>query len=257
MRLRSEWRCQRGTATPLPAAALCLSLAMLCLPPAAAFGQTGTGQAAPGQPESMPQNGQTGAYRNGSMRRRREAMRMVPAQAALDHNLDSNQAQMGHSVTAKLAKTVQLQDGAKLPDGTELTGTVEQDDLGETGRSKLALRFTEAKLPDGTVVPVKATIVGIAAPETRGPEGYPMKAGREMPNSWTDGTLRVDQLNVNHGIDLHSRISSRNSGVFVSKTGDSLHLNQGTELELAIAARRGGRGNGRMYGQGGAAGNQR
>ncbi len=172
---------------------------------------------------------------------RREAQRMVPANAELLHNLDAKDMHPGYAFKAKLSKDVKLDDGMKLDSGTILYGRVEQDDMQTQGMSKLALRFTRAELKDGKVVPIKATIVGIFKPQSTNFEGYPVAPGNQVPNSWNDGTLQVDQLNVMPGVDLHSSINSRNSGVFVSKTKDNVKLDTGSEIQLAVAGRGGNR----------------
>ncbi len=167
-----------------------------------------------------------------------EAMQMVPARAALVGNLDARKAQQGEQFTAKLSQTVQLKNGTKLPNGTELIGVVAKDDMQNsgTGTSKLVLRFTEAKLKNGTVVPIKATIVAVFGPEAENDEGYDVQAGDQQPNSWNDGTLQVDQIGALSGVDLHSKIASANSGEFVSSKKDDVKLRNGSELALAIGA---------------------
>ncbi len=165
-----------------------------------------------------------------------EAMQMVPARAALVETLDARDARQGEEFTAKLRQSVQLKDGPKLPNGTELIGVIGTDDMQSGGTSKLALRFTEAKLKDGQVVPIKATIVGVFGPESRDGEGYDVPAGDQQPNNWNDGTLQVDQIGAVSGVDLHSKIASANSGVFVSTKKDDVKLTKGSELTLAIAA---------------------
>ena len=167
----------------------------------------------------------------------REAERMVPANAELLHNLDAKDMHPGYMFKAKLSKDVTLDNGTKLPAGTVLVGRVESDDMQMHGMSKLALRFNQAELKDGKVIPVKATIVGVFRPETENGQGYPVAAGNQMPNSWTDGTLQVDQINVIPGVDLHSSIRSKNSGVFVSKTKDNVKLGSGSEMQLALTER--------------------
>ena len=170
----------------------------------------------------------------------REAMKMVPAQAELMQNLDAKKTATGSTFKAKLSKAAHLQDGTELPAGTILEGRVTEDDMQQQGMSKIALRFTRADLKDGKVVPIKATIVGIFKPMEESSEGYPIIAGDEVPNSWTDGTLQVDQLDVISGVDLHSKISSKNSGVLVSTKKDDVTIKGGSEIQLAIAARRNG-----------------
>jgi hypothetical protein len=165
----------------------------------------------------------------------REAMRMVPARAALDRNLDANKVKSGDEFRAELVKKVQLDNGPLLPEGTVLVGRISTDDMNVGGTSKLALRFTHANLKDGQVVPIKATIVGIYGPETMSSEDYPVARGDEVPNTWNDGTLAVDQIDALSGVDLHSKIASRNSGVFVSTKKDNFKLTAGSEFALAIA----------------------
>lgn len=172
---------------------------------------------------------------NPPIRGHREAMRMVPARAALAETLDAKKTRPGHVFRATLSNTVHLDNGPELPAGTVLVGAVVTDDMQLKGTSKLALRFTKAELKDGQVVPIKATIVGVFAPEWVSPQGYPVEAGDQAPNTWNDGTLQIDQIDATPGVDLHSRIASRNSGVFVSTTKDDVRLNRGSEIALAIA----------------------
>ncbi|MBW4040088.1 MAG: hypothetical protein HIU91_14725 [Acidobacteria bacterium] len=194
----------------------------------------------------LPANAQSGdmsggnTQNSGSMSQPRghhEAMRMVPARAVLDRDLDADKTKDGYEFNAKLAKKVQLDNGPELPEGTILVGKVVKDDMNESGASKLALRFTEARLKDGQVVPIKATIVGVFKDNGDDPNGYPVSPGDEVPNSWNDGTLQVDQISVMSGVDLHSKIASKNSGVFVSPTKHNMTIPAESELALAIAAR--------------------
>jgi hypothetical protein len=186
--------------------------------PLFAFSQTSTGQNL-----TAPVTGQ------------REAMRMVRARAELMRPLDGKKERSGSAVQAQLRQKVTLSDGTELPDGTILVGEVTVDDMQQQGTSKLALRFDQARLKDGTTVRIKATIVGFFGP---GPDvyspNYPWDGGDQVPNSWTDGTLQVDQINVVSGVDLHSKISSGNSGVFVSNKKDDVKLKEGSEVQFAI-----------------------
>ncbi len=209
--------------SPLPLSLAALSLAVL-LPASTlpAFAQSGA--ASPAQSSATAQRGM------------REAMRMVRARATLDRNLDSTKVKPGDEFRARLAKKVQLNNGPLLPEGTVLVGKVAADDMNVGGTSKFALRFTHANLKDGQVVPIKATIVGIYAPETVTSEDYPIPAGDEVPNTWNDGTLAVDQIDALPGVNLHSKIASKNSGVFVSTKKDNFKLEAESEFALAIAA---------------------
>ena len=88
---------------------------------------------------------------------------MKPASAILVDSLDSVKDQSGRTVSAKLQGKVSLTDGTELPRGTMLLGKVTTDDMQQQGTSKLALRFDQARLKNGTTVPIRATIVGFYA----------------------------------------------------------------------------------------------
>ncbi len=92
---------------------------------------------------------------------------------------------------------VQLKNGPELPKGTMLVGTAATGDAQAGGTSKLALRFTEAKLKDGKSIPIKATIVGY----------FPMNSlERNDRNIWNPASQKVDRAGVTSGDDLHSNI---------------------------------------------------
>jgi hypothetical protein len=165
------------------------------------------------------------------------ASKMVPAEASISKTLDITKDRVGDAITARLSDTVHLKNGPKLPSGTELIGNITNDDMNVSGKSKFALNFTSAKLKDGQIVPIKATIVGIFRPQSTSYMGVPIPAGTQVPNNWTDRTLQVDQIDVLNGVDLHSKISSQNSGVLVSSKDNDMKLHPGTELALAIAER--------------------
>lgn len=163
-----------------------------------------------------------------------EAMKMVPGRAALTETLDARRLKPGDQFKVKLADTVHLTDGSELPHGTTLLGLVSTDQT-QVGNSKLALRFNQAELKDGKVIPIKATIVGLFPPEAEDGEGYNIAAGDQQPNPWNATVLQVDQLGVSSGVDLHSRVAAENSGVFVTTKKDDVKLSSGSELLLAIA----------------------
>lgn len=168
----------------------------------------------------------------------REAAEMVPAQAALTKTIESRSASPGQAFQATLADTVHLKDGTELRSGTVLEGKVGSDDMQEQGTSKLALTLDQAHLKDGKTIPIKATIVGIYGPGSgiSATRGYPVVSGDQVSNDWTRTVHGVDEINAISGADLHSRISSQNSGVLVSTKKDDIKLKSGTELALAIAA---------------------
>lgn len=166
----------------------------------------------------------------------READHMVRARATLLHKLDAHDTAPGYQFRAKLADNVHLNDGVELHRGDTLLGNVVTDDMNTTGRSRLAIRFSQAMLKNGQTIPIKATIVAAYAPgDLVNDEDFDQY--QQVPNSWNDGTLRIDQINALHNVDLHSRIASHDSGVFVSTKDSDVKIPAGSEMALAIAGR--------------------
>lgn len=165
---------------------------------------------------------------------RAEADQMVPTRAAIDRTLDAKDSKPGTEFMAKLPRKVHLKDGTEIPAGTELMGKVSLDDLNESGQSKLALCINQAKLKDGKTIPVKAAIVGVYGPGAGLWSPYDNAPGDQVPNDWSKNIKQIDQVDALKGVDLHSRITSKNSGVLVSTKEDDIKLKKGTELALAI-----------------------
>jgi hypothetical protein len=163
-----------------------------------------------------------------------EATLMVPANAELLQTIDAGKIESGNQFKVKLAETVHLNNGPELHSGTILVGTVTKDGE-QSGAPKLTLRFTQATLKDGTVVPIKATIVGVARPDTNDFQGNSVAPGNQEPNNWTSETLQVKQLNAASHADLDSEIASDDSGVFTSQDNQDVKIKAGTELMLAVA----------------------
>lgn len=167
-----------------------------------------------------------------------QAMRMVPASVTLDTTLDANKVAVGYQFKATLDHKVQLQNGPMLPGGTKLIGRVAADDLNIAGKSKIALRFTQAILKNGTTVPIKATIVAAYQPGSEDYSETTSGIATPIPNNWNDGTLAVDQIGgLGKDVDLHSRIASHNSGVFVAHDNHIVKLPASSEFSLALSAR--------------------
>ncbi len=167
-----------------------------------------------------------------------EAEHMVPATVMLLQGIDARKMQPGDNFKAKLSSKVHLTNGTELPSGTVFDGVVVSDDMNMQGNGKLALRFTTANLKDGTTIPIKATIVAVYTPKSQFQYNGLYDAGEyptPVPNSWNDKTLAVDQIGVSSGVDLHSKISSNNSGVLVTATRDDVKLTRGTDFDLAVA----------------------
>jgi len=161
---------------------------------------------------------------------------MVSAQGALTDNLDAGKAKPGDPVRVKLSNKVKLKDGTELPAGTAIVGEIATDDMQVSGVSKLALRFTKAETKDGKVVPIKATIVGIYPPESQDAEGNPIRPGDEITNGLPRHADSVDQIDALPGVDLHSKVTSSNSGVLVTTTKKhDVKLKRGSEIALTVA----------------------
>ncbi len=147
----------------------------------------------------------------------------------LNRSLDARKLSKGATVEARLIDTVHLPDGTKLPSGTLLTATVENDSL-QDGNVRLALRFTTAQLKHGATVPLHARIVDAATDADN--DGEP--DGALVPDTLTDVGASDDVQDVVSGVNLHSQANSANSGVFVSKTKDDVKLPSGMQMELAL-----------------------
>jgi len=161
-----------------------------------------------------------------------QAQQMVPARATLSHALNAGDAQSGSQFRATLNDNVHLNGGAVLHRGDTLVGKVVTDDMNTPGKSRLALRITDAVLKNGQTIPVKATIVGLYPPGDFQSNG--MIQPEQLPNDWNNSMVKVDQVGVVHDVDLHSDIASANSGVFVSAK-NNVKIPGGSELALAIA----------------------
>jgi hypothetical protein len=165
---------------------------------------------------------------------RHEAMEMIPVETSLERNLDARKDKPGVQFQVRLRETAHLKNGPELPNGTTLIGTVTADRMNAQGTSRFALRFTEARLKDGRTIPIRATIMDVSRPEN----GFGIDPGTEAAQTWRGKALQVDQIGALSGVDLHSRIGARNSGVFVSRKKDNMKFSAGTQLTLAIAAKK-------------------
>jgi hypothetical protein len=161
---------------------------------------------------------------------------MVPAQVALAENVDSNKTKPGDQIRTTLSDKVKLKDGTELPAGTAIIGIVSTDEMQLTGTSKLAINFNKAVLKNGTVIAIKATIVGVNPPEHEDASGRPIKPGDQYTQSWSGRPDSVDEIGALPGVDLHSKVSSKNSGVLVATGKHDVKLKWGSEISLAVVA---------------------
>jgi hypothetical protein len=156
---------------------------------------------------------------------------MAPAQAVLAQELDTKNARPGQQFKAVLSDTVHLKSGVELPRGTTLVGTVATEGAPEGAKTALALRFTQADLKSGKMIPIEATIVGIAPPVDNMGDS---SSEQTSPEAWDGAEMQFDMIGVLSSVDLHSRIAGENSGVFVSATKSNIKLAERTQLALAI-----------------------
>jgi hypothetical protein len=174
------------------------------------------------------------------MGQREMAGLMVPAETTLTETLDARKAQPGQQVRVTVSKPIQLKDGPRLPRGTELVATVVADPANASTASKLELRFTQAILKGGKVVPIKATIVGVYSPTSQNSEAYSVTAGNQHPNNWKSSSLQFDQTDGESGVELKSDIASENSGMLLSTKKGVVKLPAGSSIALAIAVDKNG-----------------
>ena len=160
---------------------------------------------------------------------------MVPAAANLKKGIDARKLHAGDPIQATLQDTVHLKNGPELKKGTVLFGKVTTDQM-QQGHARLALRFTRAQTKSGQTVLIKATVLQIAPPDysVGGSRGVDVANEAFM---WHDNPLQVDQISALHGIDMHSKIASSNSVVFVSSKKDDVKLKPDSQFLLAIAKR--------------------
>jgi len=168
-----------------------------------------------------------------------EARKMVPARAILKDTLDARKVKSGATFHASLVGKTQLLNGPLLPSGTILEGQIVDDQMAGNAPSQIAIRFTVARLKNGTTVPIKATIVDLQNSSGGDVSGHVVAPGEELPNNWTATSLKVDETGGANGVDLHSAIASPDSGVFVSSNKKDVLLKSGTELAIAVAQQSG------------------
>ena len=163
----------------------------------------------------------------GSTMMQSDAARMVTVQANVVKPIDSRKAQASQNIQVVLSNKVQLTNGPELPRGTVLTGTASLSGAQAGGSARLALRFTEAQLKGGKTIPIKATIVGLFPAESL------ERNDREI---WNSRSLKTDQSGFVPGLVLHSNVEESDSGVFESTKGNTVKLDSGNWMVLAIEA---------------------
>ena len=193
-------------------------------------------------------------------------IQMVPATAELQKGLNAKKLKPGQPVTARLEQNVTLPNEPTLKRNTVLEGHVVAVQASQHhSNSKVTLTFTQAKLKNGTMLPVKVTVMRLSAPaamaQAEAETGGPMAAGAApssapasaaggpggspgMPsaqpapmNTPEPGTVGATSNNSGSGVPgvmLKSDIHQATSATFTSK-GRNVEVPGGTQMQIAIA----------------------
>lgn len=165
-------------------------------------------------------------------------LHLVSAKAKLITNLNTQHARKGERITAKLMSDVKDSNSMNLPKGTILLGKVEQvQRSSDKGPSKLSVLFNEARLRNGHMVSIKATLLGAYPVSSWDSYNYTGVGGPYIGQHlrYIPDDQRVDQEagTLSH-VSMHSAVQSPVSGIFSSKKRN-FKLHRGTELQFAIA----------------------
>jgi hypothetical protein len=216
-------------------------------------------------PGGWSQNGNNAG--NGAQQPAPRNIEMVPAKAELQKGLNAKKLRPGQTVTAKLVQTVNLPNEPALKKNTVLVGKVDAVEPSQHhSNSQITVTFNQARLKDGTVLPVKVTVMQLASPPeaatgmgTAGgaaavePTSQPTAgngsgAGTPMPTGV--GPAKEDEpsepmsvptpaptsvsRNGIPGVMLKSDIHQSTSATFLSK-GRNVEVPGGTQMQVAIA----------------------
>ncbi len=189
-------------------------------------------------------------------------IRMVPAKAELRKGLNAKKLKPGQAVTAKLEQTVTLPNEPALKRNTVLLGKVDAVVASQHhGNSQITVTFNQAKLKDGTVLPVKVTVMQVSDPSIAqaqaemdgaavegsapGPAPAPGAAGAPGPSPGMPAPQPAEPMNVPQGaaashqngipgVMLRSNIHQSTSATFLAK-GRNVDVPGGTQMQVAIA----------------------
>jgi hypothetical protein len=159
-------------------------------------------------------------------------LQAVPAKALLVGYVSSKHTTVGTVITARLTQSVFLQKGSALPKGTLLLGKVISVTPATKGTDgTVTFTFDQAKLHDGTLVPVKAMIVDVADAQDSEFIDASLDNTEPLPSYPT-----VNRIPADKGlIGLESALNSQNSGKVVCN-GKNLELAEGAQFKFALLA---------------------
>lgn len=161
-------------------------------------------------------------------------LHLMSANAQLSRALNSSRVSVGQRVTARLTMDLHTRKGLWLPRNAQLIGKVSQLQSGHGKMTRIALVFTSARLKDGHVIPIKATLLGAMPPFADGSYGSSDNFPDLSRPVASDASIDQESGMLSH-VALHAAVQSRNSGIFLSKR-DKIRLPAGTQLRIAIAA---------------------
>jgi hypothetical protein len=160
-------------------------------------------------------------------------LHLMSTNASLNQTLNSSHLSVGQNVSAHLTMKLRASNGLVLPRNTQLLGKISELQGGQGKPTSIALVFSKARLKNGRIIPIKATLLGAMPPNYNGylssADYFPDTSNPVAPDAAMDQEAGV----LNH-IALHSAVRSHNSGIFLSKRGN-IRLRAGTQLRIAIA----------------------
>jgi hypothetical protein len=160
-------------------------------------------------------------------------LHLMSTNARLNRAINSSRVSVGQRVTARLTMDLHTRHGIFLPRNAQLIGKVSQLQSGHGKMTRIALVFTRARLKDGHVIPIKATLLGAMPPFAGGYYGSSNNFPDLSKPVAADASIDQESGVLSH-VALHAAVQSRNSGIFLSKR-DKIRLPAGTQLRIAIA----------------------
>jgi hypothetical protein len=167
-----------------------------------------------------------------------QSPQLVSAKAQLNENVDSAKVTQGETITAKLTSNVKSAGEMELAKGATLIGKVEQVQKPAGGRpAELGIVFDQAKLRDGQIIPIKATLLGAYPADDDfyyAEGGYAEPLVPQQPHVIAADATFDQTPGLLGRVELRSNAESDVSGVFTSKSRN-INLDRGTQFQVAIA----------------------
>ena len=172
--------------------------------------------------------------------------RTVPVGAEVDATLDtylsSKNSQVGQPFTATLTQPLRNMDGNVLvPIGSKVRGQVATVESGKTlpsirGKGQLTLRFTDLVLPNGTSVPLTASLLGVHDTNGRKPTANTSEEGQVTGK--TTGTNTAKDVGIGAGLGTVAGLifGSALKGLAIGAIagGGYVLANGGKDVELPV-----------------------